>query len=159
MKNMSTNLSKALIYGAAVIVLLLVAAVVIRGREAAERASVSNLDQSLSVRVADNAWERKRGLSGYKLTDLEADGMLFVFPDQEVRHFWMKGMQFPLDVVWIKDGKIVGVDRDIPAPAKGEEPVRMSSQPVSVDMVLELPAGDAQKYGFTAGMVWEIELP
>jgi uncharacterized protein len=152
-------LSKALISGAVLLVVALLTYTLIQAREARERATVSNIDQSLSVRVADNALERRRGLSGYELADLEADGMLFVFPEPAVRNFWMQRMNFPLDVVWIKDGKIVGVDKNVPAPAPGEEPARMSSEPVSADMVLELPAGDAQRYGFTAGLILNITLP
>lgn len=154
-----TLTNKILITGAVVVVLGLLAVTIVRGREAAERATVTTIDQSISVRVADNLFERKRGLSGYELSALDADGMLFVFSNQAVREFWMHRMNFDLDVVWIKDGKIVGLDTNVPAPAPGDEPARMSSAPISADMVLELPAGDAKKLGYQAGMILEIELP
>src|SRR5687767_6021997 len=63
------------------------------------------------VKVADGALEHARGLSGTVPDDLgEAVGMLFVFDDQDVRNFWMNGMRYHLDVLWIKDGKIVKID-------------------------------------------------
>lgn len=53
------------------------------------------------VRVADDMHERELGLSYFKT--LPADqGMLFLF-DQSGRYpFWMKGMNFPLDIIWLK---------------------------------------------------------
>ena len=37
-------------------------------------------------------------------------GMLFVFPDASPRSFWMKGMRFCLDIIWIEDGIIAAGD-------------------------------------------------
>jgi uncharacterized membrane protein (UPF0127 family) len=83
--------------------------------------------------------------------------MLFIFPEAEVQNFWMKGMKFPLDVAWIKDGKVVSVDTNIPAPKPGEEPARMSSSPIGVDMVLELPAGQAYAHNIKPGIILKID--
>jgi uncharacterized membrane protein (UPF0127 family) len=32
-------------------------------------------------------------------------GMLFVFDDQKIRAFWMKNMQFSLDIIWMNADK------------------------------------------------------
>ncbi|MCH8049257.1 DUF192 domain-containing protein [Patescibacteria group bacterium] len=95
----------------------------------------------LDVLVADNFYEHQKGLSGTEFDTLGADGMIFLFNDQQQRTFWMKGMNYDLDIVWIADGKIVKIKRDVPAPEAGEEPAQMHSRPFEVDMVLELPAG------------------
>jgi uncharacterized membrane protein (UPF0127 family) len=157
--NMMMNLNKVLILGAIVGVIGLIGATVWSGTEASERAVVTANDVDLSVRLADNAWERQRGLSGFTIEDVKAQGMLFVFKDAEVREFWMKGMNLDLDVLWIKDGKIVAVDEGVKAPKPGEEPARMTSKPVPVDMVLEVPAGYAQQFDLNPGTLLKIQLP
>lgn len=111
----------------------------------------------LDVLVADNAMEHTKGLSGTHEDSLGADGMLFIFNDHEERVFWMNGMEYDLDVIWIVNGKIVKVDSNVPAPEPGEEPERMYSRPFEVDMVLELPAGSAYKYGLLAGQELRFE--
>src|SRR5688572_22668259 len=110
----------------------------------------------LEVLVADNAIEHQKGLSGTRLETLDADGMLFVFGDQEERVFWMKGMNYDLDFLWIADNKIVKIDRFIEAPSPGEEPISVYSRPFEVDMVLELPAGRANELGLLEGHVIEV---
>lgn len=121
-----------------------------------DRASVRILDREFEVLVADSFFEQRQGLSDVKLDELDADGMLFTFDGQDVRNFWMKDMEFALDVLWIKEGKIVDMDLGVPAPERGEEPRKMSSNPIGVDMALELPAGDVAKYGILAGMSVEV---
>ena len=145
--------------GVVVAVLVVSAGMMIKSREAAERATVTVNEVPLLVRVADNPWERRQGLSGFTAAEVDAQGMLFVFKDAAVREFWMKDMLLDLDVLWIRDGQIVGIDSGVKAPADGQEPARMSSQPVPADMVLELPAGYAQKFDLRAGSAIKIELP
>jgi uncharacterized membrane protein (UPF0127 family) len=156
---MSPNASKFLISGALVIVVLLIVGLVLKSHEAAERATITVNDMSLSVRLADNAWEQHRGLSGLEAADVKAQGMLFVFPDEQVRDFWMKDMKLDLDVLWIKDDRIASIDTNVSAPKAGEEPARMTSKPIPVDMVLEMPAGYVQRFGLVAGMDLKVELP
>lgn len=104
------------------------------------------------VKVADNAFERGRGLSGTTPQQLgEAVGMLFVFDDAEARTFWMNGMRYALDILWLKDGKVVRIDYGVLAPQPGEEPASVTSEPLMVDMVLEVPAGVAAQLGYVEG--------
>ncbi|MEK6960175.1 MAG: DUF192 domain-containing protein [Nanoarchaeota archaeon] len=69
-------------------------------------------DRSFQVEAARTEAEHVQGLSGHPpLKDDE--GMLFIFDDAQVRHFWMKDMLFPLDIVFIgEDGRIVDIKRD-----------------------------------------------
>lgn len=109
----------------------------------------------LSVLVAKHALAQKKGLGGYSEESLAPyAGMLFVFSDSEVRTFWMKGMKMDLDVLWIGSGRILAIDRNVQAPySRSDEPGRMTSSPLSVNAVLELPAGIAEEYGFVEGML------
>lgn len=37
-----------------------------------------------------------------------ADGMIFLFPDKQVRSFWNKNTHLDLDIYWMNDKEIVG---------------------------------------------------
>ncbi len=84
------------------------------------------------VKVADEPIEQGKGLSG---TDKIADdeGMWFVFEEAGMRSFWMKGMKFDIDIVWISKGEVIGVDR-----ASYDRPYRTLVSPSKVDRVLEV---------------------
>lgn len=116
-----------------------------------ESATVIINGREFIVRVADEPAEQQRGMSGK--TD---GGMLFVFSEPKVQHFWMHQMLIPLDVLWIQDGEVVDLDRNVPAPGPGEAPATMNSSPHEVQYVLELPAGEAE--GILPGSAVEIVL-
>lgn len=107
--------------------------------------------------IADSPATRTRGLSGWGLDDFSAnyDGMLFVFPDYEERNFWMKGMKFPLDIIWLRDGKIMKMERNIEIFDESGQVNRMNSMPFQVNQVLEMPAGKIDEYGFIIGHILE----
>lgn len=107
----------------------------------------------LDVLVADNSIEHGRGLSGTEIDTLGADGMIFIFKDQQKRTFWMNGMNYNLDVIWIADDKIFKIDRDVQAPARGEDPAKMQSDPLKADTVLEVPAGVVDELGLVVGHI------
>lgn len=82
--------------------------------------------------------------------EIGSDGMIFFLPDRRVATFWMKGMLFPLDMVWIDGDSVIGVTANIPIHASDAKFPTYAS-PAEVTQVLELPAGDAQKRGIKAG--------
>jgi len=123
------------------------------------QADITILGASLQVPVADTFMEQRVGLGKYdEPEDVPGGGLLFVFDEEDERTFWMKGMAFDLDVVWIRDGKVVAVQEDIPAPKKGEDPVSFTSEPLPIDMALELPAGSVDQLGILAGMPITVSL-
>ncbi len=67
----------------------------------------------LSVEVVETPEKRTLGLSGR--TEIGADGMLFVFEEASDQHcFWMKDMQFSIDMVWLDEEKrVVHVERGV----------------------------------------------
>lgn len=121
-----------------------------------EKTKITYQDQKLDVIFAKSVIQKAQGLSNTELDDFDSDGMLFIFSDYNVRDFWMRQMKFDLDVLWIKDGKIMKIDRGVKSPENSGKIERMSSSPFEVDMVLELPVGALDKYGFEVG--GEIEL-
>jgi len=72
-------------------------------------------------------------------------GMLFVFKDARRPVFWMKDMLFPLDIVWIYQGKVIDISRNVPEPEPGTPADELPLyEPASeVDYVLEINAGEA----------------
>jgi len=101
---------------------------------------VSVGSQTYRVEVVSTASELARGLSGRSKL-WHGFGMLFVMPNEEHVTFWMKDMRFPLDIVWISQGMVAGVERNLPYPQAGTEPVLVGSPNVSY--VLEVNEGDA----------------
>ena len=104
------------------------------------------------VELAQTAAERTRGLGGH--APLGADeGMLFVFPAAGRHSFWMKGMTFALDIIWIRDGQVVYVVADVPPPRPGtpDSELPIYTPPAAANYVLEVPAGFAARWGIQAG--------
>ncbi len=116
-----------------------------------QEGTVTIAHQTLFVAVADNQEERIQGLSGCSALP-DQTGMYFPYPESKQTSYWMKGMLIPLDIVWIADGKVVGILESLAIPpTSGQPPIYNSPQ--AVDAVLELPAGAAQAYGITPGAV------
>ncbi|MFA5076772.1 MAG: DUF192 domain-containing protein, partial [Patescibacteria group bacterium] len=94
---------------------------------------------AINVEIAQNSTEQAKGLSGR--LDLAANqGMLFTYPDYQVRYFWMLGMNFPIDIIWLKDNQIVGFAQAVPAPVLAGDLPQVDSK-VPVNAVLETKAG------------------
>ena len=106
-----------------------------------------------SVDVADDAEERRQGLSGRE-TMARNTGMLFVFEEEQPRHFWMKDMRFPLDIIWI-DGqcRLVDVASDVPVPPPNadNDQIPRAQSPSPARYVLELNAGEWARAGLSPG--------
>jgi uncharacterized membrane protein (UPF0127 family) len=103
----------------------------------------------ISVEIAADEISRAHGLMDR--THMPADhGMLFVFPDQAVRTFWMKDTLIPLDMLFLDARRrIVTVLRDGP-PCKADPcPIYPSTQPARY--VLELNGGAAARLGAREG--------
>ena len=100
------------------------------------------------VDVADNFASRAQGLSGR--TMLNGDqGMLFIFPVPGPYSFWMKGMNFPIDIIWISDKKVIGFAENVPVPSGVS--VSTVSPPGMVDQALEISAGLVKQRGIKVG--------
>jgi len=101
-------------------------------------------NKSIYLEIADQPLKQLKGLSNRK-TLAANSGMLFVYPDKKIRSFWMKDMNFPLDIIWINDDKIVGINKNL-AP-EGNQPIRSYKSPVPVNYVIEVNSGFTDKYG------------
>jgi uncharacterized membrane protein (UPF0127 family) len=112
--------------------------------------SVSFGDKTVSVELARTESEMARGLSGRDFLPRDK-GMLFLLPTPAKPVFWMKDMFFPLDMVWIRDGHVVGVDENLSVENVPDDKLTEYSPPSDVDSVLEVNAGVAKDLGITVG--------
>jgi uncharacterized membrane protein (UPF0127 family) len=66
----------------------------------------------------------------------------------------MKGMNFPLDFIWIRENKVVDITENAPAETKTIPSIYKPKEPV--DMVLEVNAGVVKKDKIKIGDIIEL---
>jgi hypothetical protein len=130
-------------FAAVVLLSALGAALLKRPAVSDDRREVVINDQIITAIVAATPAEQARGLGGRSALGAN-EGLLFEFSGPGVYPFWMKDMQFPIDIIWIRDGRIVDIterlDPQIGAP---DSELRMYSPQEAVDEVLEIASGRA----------------
>lgn len=106
----------------------------------------------LKVEIADTQEKRSKGLGGRQALASD-EGMLFVFPDAQKRPFWMKGLSFPLDFIWIREDKVVDLLHrvDPPAPGQTDESLPIYQSNEDVDKVLEVQSGTIKRLDIKVG--------
>ena len=67
-----------------------------------KKAKSDSIIQTLDIEIADNAYETQTGLM-YRSQLGQNQGMLFIFPDMQMRSFYMKNTKIPLDIIYIND--------------------------------------------------------
>jgi uncharacterized membrane protein (UPF0127 family) len=108
------------------------------------------------VEIADT---REKQALGLMFRDsMPADqGMLFIFPNEAPRSFWMRNTRISLDIMYFdKDLKMVSISADTPPCRVSRCPSYPSDAPAKY--VLELNAGTASELGVGAGDLLTIDL-
>ena len=110
-----------------------------------KKADADSIIKTLAIEIADNDYEIQTGLM-YR-TKLDSNhGMLFIFPDEDFRSFYMKNTRIPLDIIYIDEAlKMVSFQ-------KNAEPFNEASLPSNVPAkyVLEINGGLSE--------VWQLEV-
>jgi hypothetical protein len=102
------------------------------------------------VEVATSSAELKTGLVGHAPLK-PYQGMLFVHPRPGYWSYTMRGMTFPLDILWLDRGlRIVDLVEDAKA-APYPSPAFAYGGKVLASYGLELAAGMARRYGLAIG--------
>ncbi len=106
--------------------------------------------QAFTLLVAKTPKETQIGLSD-KTSLPEKEGMIFIFEKADQYSFWMKNMKFPLDIIYIRDNKIVTIIENAQPPKNKDDnpPILRPDEPA--DKVLEINSGLSKKYGFKKG--------
>jgi len=103
--------------------------------------------QIIKVDLALTPESQVQGLSG-RASLKEDEGMLFVFGKPDQYSFWMKDMNFPIDIIWLsQDLKVVYVEKD----AKPESYPNSFSPAKKAQYVLEVTSGFAEKNNLKEG--------
>lgn len=83
-----------------------------------------------------------------------ADGMLFVYHSSGTRCFWMKGMRFALDMIWLaQSDEVVSVQPNVSPRSYPATYCTLAQD------VIELDAGQAHFAGIVVERVVKLEMP
>lgn len=123
-----------------------------------ERKEISVSGEKLQVEVVEKEQERRRGLSNRESL-AEGTGMLFVFDENSRPTFWMKEMNFAIDIIWIDNGEIVSLNKNVqPEPDKEESDLSLYPAPQEIDYVLEVNSGYSNSLNLQQGDTVDINL-
>ena len=110
---------------------------------------------SFAVTVADSPKEQEIGLSETKSLPQD-QGMIFIFEKPDYYAFWMKNMKLPIDIIYIKNDRIVTIQSNAAPPKEKESPIVYTPTEPS-DKVLEINAGLSEEYDLKKGDTVEIK--
>jgi len=102
----------------------------------------------IELEIARTPQQHYQGLSFRESLD-DNSGMIFLFPDKEIRKFVMRDMLMSIDIIFIDDNEIVDIHKNLPFDLESQEIIYSSSVPV--DKVLELKAGFSDQYNLSVG--------
>lgn len=109
--------------------------------------------ETIQVEIADSPKEWELGLS-YRDTLTENHGMLFVFPNESKRVFWMRGCNFNIDLAYIEsDGtisEIVTMEKE-PLDTPLDSLKTYPSQSTAIRYALEMIGGWFEENNVSAG--------
>lgn len=112
--------------------------------------------QRFTVDVADTQEKQALGLM-FRDSMPDDQGMIFLFPGEAMRSFWMKNTRIALDIFYFDSGlKLVSVSENTPPCRTQRCPGYPSSGPAKY--VLELNAGKAAELNVQTGDVLELHL-
>ena len=103
--------------------------------------------------IADTPALRTKGL-GYRDQLAANSGMLFVFPSGQASSFWMRGMRFPLDFVWIgADCRVADLTERVPHPEPGTPDANLPliNPAAPAAYTFEINAGEIERFGIEIG--------
>lgn len=118
-----------------------------------EKLIVTVGSQEITAEHAHTPDQLTKGLSGRLHLDSNT-GMLFTLPQTHVPRFWMKDMNFPLDIIWVREGRIVDISKNVPPPSGGNLPLYSPGEPT--DAVLEVNAGWTETHNINIGDKLEV---
>lgn len=100
----------------------------------------------VAVELARTDATRTRGLM-YRTSLPDDEGMLFTWPEERPRSFWMRNTCIPLDMLFVAgDGTIAGIIEQVPVLNLASRTV-----PCPAQYVLEVNAGWTREHGVVAG--------
>ena len=99
----------------------------------AKKYLIDNKNYCLLTAKNQEQWEK--GLMFYK-KPVDFDGMIFIFPEKEIKSFWNKSTYLDLDIYWMEEDKVIGKNY-LPSILKSKEIIVVKSGG-KVDQVVEI---------------------
>ncbi len=108
--------------------------------------------QTITAWLAVTMTEQENGLMNIQSGEMtDNQGMLFIFPHDQMDGFWMKDTLIPLDIAFVRnDGVVVDIQQMAPLTLDLHEPS------VPYRFALEVNAGVLSRAGLTPGDIMKI---
>ena len=102
-----------------------------------------------NAEIADSLKTQKVGLM-FRKTLKKDEGMMFIFPEENIYTFWMKNTLIPLDIIWMDQNKEVVFISENNQPCQSD-PCPSIDPEVKAKYVLEINAGLSKEIGLSVG--------
>ncbi len=119
-------------------------------------AQVNIKGEIIELEVAQTPEEQSKGLM-FREALADNRGMFFPFAYPRVTRFWMKNCLVPLDMIFLKDGKIVAIADSVPPCNSTSEDCPVYGPDDLVDGVIELRSGRAKELNLSKSDRLKIE--
>lgn len=114
------------------------------------KAGTDSIIAKLDIEIADNEYKTQTGLM-YRNSMGTNQAMLFIFPDEQRRSFYMKNTEIPLDILYFSaDKKLMSLQKN----ARPFDETSLPSETIS-QYVLEVNAGLSDKWNLQKGDTFE----
>ncbi|MBE9015330.1 hypothetical protein C7Y66_07970 [Chroococcidiopsis sp. CCALA 051] len=126
----------------------------VRGQNLPISAYATIAGRRFELEVAKTPQQQQTGLM-YRTSLADNRGMLFVFESPQPTRFWMKNTLIPLDMIFLREGRVIEIAADVP-------PCKTTTCPTygtdtEIDKVLELRSGMTAQIGLKVGDRVEIQ--
>lgn len=103
-------------------------------------------NRKIFLEIADTPEKQFKGLMHIKQLP-ENQGMIFLFDKAEPRSFWMKNMEMPIDIIFLRNRKIITIHRNVQPDNGG----KLYTSAYKSDCAIEVSAGFCDKYNVQEG--------
>src|SRR3989344_109373 len=106
----------------------------------------------INVAIADDMAEKTVGL-GATETLAPDNGMLFLYNESKKYTYWMKGLEYPLDFIWIQNDTVADLLPDVPPPLPNtpDEALPRYTSKAPINRVLEVNSGYIAAHNIQVG--------
>ena len=111
-------------------------------------ATVQINKQLIKAEVATSSAAMYQGLSNRRVL-CPACGLLFIFTDSQEREFVMRNMNWPLDIIFINQNRVISIAANLPP--EGLSPKIIYQSGGLADQVLEVNGGYTKQQGIKVG--------
>jgi uncharacterized membrane protein (UPF0127 family) len=119
-----------------------------RGQKLPIEAKAVMGNETIELEVTRTPQQQQMGLM-YRSSLPKNRGMLFSFNPPTPTRFWMKNTIIPLDMIFLRNGRIIAIFSDVP-PCSAD-PCQSYGPASEIDQVIELAGGRAEELGLKVG--------